>query len=301
LRIFERCAKVSAPLQLLHICGLAKFPHESKLSEETSKIRAPLAATQPETIDKLKSIELTTTMKDFLQEQGYKKSSKIYTPPILQLGQFNGINWIDELIPEFFWIGLLQQKFGFGNGSNIVSKVVEISLKISKDKNIWFAPISSFSIFTELEKNLLKNELQKINILSDLQSTFYETVFYYPDFPLSFLIDKNNEILDNQKLENFKIFLDSIFDRTSIIANLIQGVALDMIFRTEIEIKFDAKTSLADFPKFEEYPKTKISKQVADGIRSIINMLYSNFHKPKNNQEWQNYFWNRGLLIDKCI
>ena len=60
-----RCAKVSAPLQLLHIgaritsadvlkrfrsrknlqhiYGLAKFPQESKLSEETSPIRAPLA------------------------------------------------------------------------------------------------------------------------------------------------------------------------------------------------------------------------------------------------------------------
>ena len=61
----NRCAKVSAPLQLLHIgaritsvdvlkrfpsrknlqyiYGLAKFPQESKLSEETSPIRAPLA------------------------------------------------------------------------------------------------------------------------------------------------------------------------------------------------------------------------------------------------------------------
>ncbi len=61
----QRCAKVSAPLQLLHIearitsaavskrfrcrknlqhiCGLAKFPHESKLSEETSPIRGSLA------------------------------------------------------------------------------------------------------------------------------------------------------------------------------------------------------------------------------------------------------------------
>src|SRR5690606_33389096 len=62
----KRCAKVSAPLQLLHIearitsadvskrfrcrknlqhiCGLAKFPQESKLSEETSPIRASLPA-----------------------------------------------------------------------------------------------------------------------------------------------------------------------------------------------------------------------------------------------------------------
>src|SRR5690606_8867559 len=63
--IVKRCAKVSAPLQLLHIearitsaavskrfrcrknlqhiCGLAKFPQESRLSEETSPIRASLA------------------------------------------------------------------------------------------------------------------------------------------------------------------------------------------------------------------------------------------------------------------
>src|SRR5690606_22442996 len=62
----NRCAKVSAPLQLLHIearitsaavskrfrcrknlqhiCVLAKFPQESKLSEEISPIRASLSA-----------------------------------------------------------------------------------------------------------------------------------------------------------------------------------------------------------------------------------------------------------------
>jgi len=202
-----------------------------------------LAATKP-TLLKNKTLKNNLAKKDFLQEQGYKKSGKIYTPPILQLGQFNGVNWIDELIPEFFWIGLLQQEFGFANGSNLVSKVVEIALNISKDKNIWYAPVNSFRILTELDKLLLKYELQKIDILSDLQIVFSDITFYYPEFPLSFLIESRDEIPDKPTLEIFKIFLDSIFDRTSITA--------------------------------------------------------TKFHKPKNDQEWQNYFWNRGLIIDKC-
>lgn len=31
-------------------------------------------------------------MKVFLQESGYKIAKNIYTPPILQLGEFNGVH-----------------------------------------------------------------------------------------------------------------------------------------------------------------------------------------------------------------
>lgn len=240
-------------------------------------------------------------MKDFLQDKGYKKSGKVYTPPILQLGQLNAVHWVNELLPELFWIGLLQQKYGFGNGSNISSKVVGIALQLSDDKNIWFGPISIFSKFSDVEKELLKKEFSRNHILTELQSTFSHINYYYPNFPLSFLFNDNESTFDKGKLDSFKIFINSIYDRTSIPANLIQGVALDLIFKSNINMTFDSNSSLVEFPKFEEYPTTEISIKVASGIRNCINMIYSNYHKPNYTQEWQNYFWNRGLQIDECI
>ena len=240
-------------------------------------------------------------MKDFLQESRYKKSGKIYTPPILQLGEYKDVHWINELIPEFFWIGLLQQKYGFGNGSNISSKVVTIALQLSEDKNIWLAPWSAFSNFSDIQKQSLKSAFSRSNILTELQDTFLHINYLYPDFPFNFLFNDNKVPFDNDKLDKFKIFIASIYDRTSISANLIQGVALDMIFRSDIDMKFHSGSSLAEFPKFEEYPTTDISIKVASGIRSCVNMIYLNYHKPNSTQEWQNYFWNRGLQIDECI
>lgn len=239
-------------------------------------------------------------MKDFLQEKSYKKSGKKYTPPILQLGDFSGVHWIDELIPELFWIGILQNECGFGNGSNIVSKIAELTSQITADRGTWFAPISCYKYLTDDEKSKLKQELNRIGLLNYLQKAFSNVVNYYPDFPLRFLIDSKIEIKDKKELEKFKSFLGIIFDRTSIPANLIQGVALDLIFRTNIDFKISSNTSLAEFPKFQEYPVTEISKNVASSIRSTINFIYSNFHESKFGNSWQIYFWNRGLQIDNC-
>lgn len=53
--------------------------------------------------------------KDYLQNSGYKKSGKVYTPPILQLGEFTEIHWNNNILPELLWIGILQNKFGFNH------------------------------------------------------------------------------------------------------------------------------------------------------------------------------------------
>lgn len=240
-------------------------------------------------------------MKDFLENKGYKRKGKIYTPPILQLGNFDGVHWIEELIPELFWIGILQKKYGFGNGSNLVSSIVNAALDISENKSIWFAPISSFNHFTVIQKAAIKHELIEMNILSKVQHGLNAICFLYPELPLNFLIDDSSINYEGEELTGFKAYLNEVFDRTSNSANLVQGVALDMIFRSNIEFKIDPRVALADFPKFVEYPTTEISKRVASSIRSTINLIYSNKAINRIDAKWHSYFWNRGLQIDKCV
>lgn len=237
-------------------------------------------------------------MKDFLEEQGYKKKGKVYTPPILQLGQFIPVHWIEELVPELFWIGLFQQRFGFAEGSNLASELSKEALSIVDDKSIWFALVSNFNGLKDEERFKLKEKLRIKRKLATIQEVVSPVCYYYSDFPLNFLLDTSP--VNGLDLNIFKAYLESVFDRTTIPANLLQGVTLDMLFGTNIDFQINPNLPLAQFPKFSEYPLTEISKEVASAIRSTINMFYANMYRTNTNTAWQTYFWNRGLQIDTC-
>ena len=239
-------------------------------------------------------------MKDFLLENGYSKKGKIYTPPFLQFENFNTVHWIDEIIPEIFWIGVLQNKYGFADGSNLASNLARLALEVNDNKSNWYGLVSNFNHLNITEKTEIRDILTRTNNLALLQEAFQSIEYYYPEFPLNFIFANEKPKGNFADIENFKKYLDSIFDRTSIEANLLQGVALDLIFASDFDIKISPNLALAQFPKFPEYPNTEISKQVASAIRNAINDLYVSIFKVKIDQKWQKYFWSRGFQIDKC-
>jgi len=237
-------------------------------------------------------------MKDYLKEAGYKRDGKIFTPPVLQLGQFNSVYWIDLIIPEFIWIGELQRKYGFIEGSNLARSISEAALDVVEDKTTWFALQSNYENLSTNKKETIKEELSKLGILQRIQEGFSILNSYYGDFPLNFLTDRNSTTAPN--LESFKEFLNTIYDRTTIEANLIQGIALDMVFQSEFKIQINAGLPLASFPKFVDYPKTEISKRVASSIRSTINLLIGNNDITNLSKTWSENFWQRGFEIENC-
>jgi len=64
-------------------------------------------------------------------------------------------------------------------------------------------------------------------------------------------------------------------------------------------LKVNKDLALAKFPEIEKYPHTELSKRVASGIRSTLNVFFGSdsYSAPSN---WPCYFWNRGLEIDAC-
>jgi hypothetical protein len=56
--------------------------------------------------------------------------------------------------------------------------------------------------------------------------------------------------------------------------------------------------SLANFPAIEKYPETEESRRVASGVRMAVNMFIGMAEQSPN--DWQKYFWNRGLELEPC-
>lgn len=239
-------------------------------------------------------------MKDFLQQSGYKRDKNIYTPPILQLGEFNAIHWLEDVLPEIIWIGILQKHCGLGLGSKIALQVSESTSKLPGRTNAWLAPISYFKSLSEEEKSILTKEMQGLNYLSKLNTAFAEITFLYPEFPFSFFVNDTLSIQKSEAIKSFKSFLAGLYDRTNFDTTFMQATAVDMAFQAEI-FTVGSNTSLAEFDKISEYPITEISIKVASGIRMTLNQfIASNSPFYSTDNIWKSYFWNRGLEIEKC-
>lgn len=239
-------------------------------------------------------------MKDYLQANGYKRNKSIYTPPILQLGEFTSVHWLEDILPEIIWIGLLQKHYGLGLGSKLALQISETTSKLSGRNNTWLAPLSCYYALNEDEKEIIRTELLGLDYLKNYEVAFTEITFLYPKFPLSFLVTDLSKCSETEAIKGFKVFLASLFDRTNFDTTFMQATAVDMAFQAGI-LTVAPHTSLAKFDEISNFPVTDLSKQVASAIRSSLNQFFSS-NNPLSimDMSWRNYFWNRGLQLEKC-
>lgn len=239
-------------------------------------------------------------MKDYLQEGGYKRNKSIYTPPILQLGKFTSVNWVEDILPEIIWIGILQKHFGLGLGSKLALQISETTSKLTGRNNTWLAPLSSYNYLKDDEKEIISNEMKSLNYLKNYETAFTDITFLYPKFPLAFLASDISKCNKDLILKEFKVFLSSLFDRTNFTTTFMQATAVDMAFQTGI-FTVAPNTTLAKFDEISKFPVTDLSKQVASAIRSSLNLFFSsNNSLTTMDISWRSYFWNRGLELEKC-
>ena len=236
-------------------------------------------------------------MSDYLEEGGYKRHKNIYTPPILQLGPFNGVYWLTDVVPELIWIALLQNRFGLVEGNQLALKLSKLLNELTGNK-IWNAPVSYFNELSDDEKKVLAQTLETLKLTSKLQSAFEYFTFLYPEFPLAFFISKR-ESTNKKKFELYKQLLTELSYRLSPVSTFMQATAIDFAFQAEI-MTVAPHTSLAQFPEIANYPNTEISKKVASGIRSALNLYFSNKEFYDLPVTWKTAFWNRGLELEKC-
>ena len=61
----------------------------------------------------------------------HKKVEKRFIPPLLQLGPLGEIKWIDCILPELLWIGLLNEYYDLSKGAELGLSLVRAAVKTS--------------------------------------------------------------------------------------------------------------------------------------------------------------------------
>ena len=231
----------------------------------------------------------------------HKRIRKKFIPPFLQSGDFEEVSWIDYVLPELLWLGIINESNDLKVGADLALSLASEADKVNKTpKKIWFAPASSYSIFTINQKKKIIKGLRLSGKIDRLKRAFLPLGKFYPECPLNFIFEDQLPNVKNtqEMLEKFKRVLSKFFDKRGTPATFIQANAIYVAFCTDMLV-VDRKTVLANFPAIDKFPFTEESQRIASAIRASINVFFGAYqHVGKFS--WPKYFWNRGLELQPC-
>ncbi len=231
----------------------------------------------------------------------HQRNGKRLIPPLMQNINYQEISWRRQIIPELFWIALLNSRYGYPYGANLALVLPSSAKEATKEHSIetWFTSISSYGQLSIEEKKKTVELLRKKHVIDQYCTALLPLIYFYPSCPLRFLFDLEIETeIDTSELEEIKRVLESLFDRRSVEATFAQANVVYIGF-TGGDLVVNQGLSLASFPEVQDYPTTEISRQVAASIRATVNVIFGN-EEINHGKSWSTYFWNHGLELEKC-
>lgn len=228
----------------------------------------------------------------------HKKIGKRFVPPLMQLG-IQEVGYINKLLPEIIWMGLIFDRIDYRAGINLCERITKLAHDIyASEKHINFALCSSFSRLEGRQKEELARKLNDQNLLEQIKLYLAPLIILYNNFPMSFLGVTQNviekETLIKRIKEGIKRYMDK-YDKPGLVLQAttiyIRGIIGGLLLSKDIEPP--------DLNSIIDNPESEPAKRAGAFVRSSVLMeCMSPDGEPLAN--WADSFWDQGLQVDTC-
>jgi hypothetical protein len=229
----------------------------------------------------------------------HKQVGKRFIPPMIEAtGGVEGVSWIEQLLPELLWLGLLNETHVTEGPSLAVSLIKAAKEATGESPRDWFATTSSYLRLTQEQKQAVVTSLTETEDLDRIRAALAVLVAFYPECPLAFLFDSQSPEKHGIYIEDFKRILVSLMDRWDRPATLTQASMVYLGFVSDM-LKVQEGMALANFPEVWNYPISEESMRVAASVRGTVSVMFGMEFGSKASP-WSTYFWNRGFELQPC-
>jgi hypothetical protein len=227
----------------------------------------------------------------------HKQIGKRFVPPLLELGMTE-VSFVNQLLPEILWMGLINDKLGYKKGIETALLVAETANAVSNsatDGN--FALASSYLGLSEDQQKEVVRKLDAAGELTTVRSCLKPLIVLYKGFPLSFLGANKEKRTKRELIKTMagcvarhmnKYQKPATAIQTAVI--YIRGVAGKLVLPAGFDIDLNA---------IFESPESKQGQIASSFVRACVmtEMLI-----PEAGQEnlWARSFWNQGLKLGAC-
>lgn len=229
--------------------------------------------------------------------EGYKRVGKRFIPPMMQLPMSTDISYVNDMLPELIWVGLINEREGFVGGARIIEKIFLAVDEIKEEGQEGnYALMSSFNILRLDQKTSVNERLQAEGTLETIQNSIAPLVLLYDGCPLSFVGHPTTKYGENYLVSTIKECVGRTIDRYETPAVVLYGAMLIARLVTKT-ISLPAGMDLPDFNAVVDSPDSEEAKRAAGFMRASG---LAEFGMLNISNEWAKHFWNRNFSLSPC-
>lgn len=226
---------------------------------------------------------------------GYVRKGKKFISPLKALTNLRSYGYVDDLLPELLWIGLINDHCGYKTGRDVLECCVKASESWDAEpKN--YALQSSFIDLTENQKEEIVNSWKSSSLLEPVQFSLAPLVLLFQEFALRFVGPPPQAIPVESLVSRLERVVSLVSDKYEAPGVMLHG-ALMMNNLIAGRIHFASHIEIPDFNAVLDRPQSDDARRAGSFLRASA-MAQIGFKEPP--REWARYFWNTSYRLVKC-
>jgi hypothetical protein len=227
----------------------------------------------------------------------HTRQGKRLIPPLLKRGSLGEVRWVEDVVPELLWLGLLQDMHGY-------ERAVELGVRLCTEAHrahgsMRILTCSDFSRLGDAASLALRKSLRTTKHLSALEQALGVVAAHYPTFPLRCCIStKRSRACGEPDLLRLKSLLSNCFDRRGGHATKLQALFF-MVALHSGAIAVPPGDARWDMANIDHYPNTDESRLSASALRAMVNANLG--MRLESRPPWPSEFWQRGVVLEACL
>lgn len=229
--------------------------------------------------------------------EGHKRVGKRFIPPMMQIPTMRSTSYVNDMLPELIWIGLLNEKVGYVRAARIIEEIFLAADEVrysAQQGN--FALISTFGFLNQEQKDKFKSAITEKGLLDLIRNSLAPLILLYDGCPLKFLGLPTVVFQKEELISSIKKCVGRAIDKYDTPGIVLYGAMLLSRLVTG-KIHFPAGMVLPDFNAVIDSPNSEEAKLAAGFMRA--NAL-AEFGMLDVDSTWAKYFWNRGGELSPC-
>ncbi|MYC60876.1 MAG: hypothetical protein F4X09_11895 [Gammaproteobacteria bacterium] len=228
---------------------------------------------------------------------GHKRVGKRFIPPMKQLPKTVDTSYVNDMLPELIWIGLINERVGYVRGARIIEKVfLAVDAQKEKKQGGNYALMSSFNKLAADQKTAITQALREEGVLDIIQNSIAPLVLLYDDCPLIFLGPPTNTYSQEDLISIIKLCVGKTIDRHDTPGIVLFGAMLLARLVTKT-IEFSADMDLPDFNSVIDSPGSEKARRAASFMRASG---LAEFGMIKIGNTWAKHFWDKNFELSSC-
>lgn len=226
---------------------------------------------------------------------GYVKRGKKLISPLNALPNMKSYSYVNDLLPELLWLGLINDYSSYLRGREALECVVNVG----KD---WDLPVKNFALqsayisLSEQQKARILESWESARLLDSIRSAISPLVLLYDKCALRFVGPPAQATPVDSLVKRLERVVGSVADKYQAPGVMLHG-ALLMNNLIAGRVHFSSHIELPDFNAVVDRPDSEDARRAASFIRASTMAQIGFIEPPK---EWAQYFWNISYDLVAC-